>query len=642
MLVKIDTEVNLRMITQNFFTGFLPVPSHFRGHLDENGLVVLNVAKRDWASPSVFQSICVEYGNHAAKLTSYFVPAQVCDGSFSDVDFGRFTEDRAYVQMNVKNRHLNYFTEMTDAHRYMKEVVGDAPRQAYVTIGTPAWYLGGFQQKAYAPCLGYGDLLPDVILIASIGPSQAIPILNVVLASYLTVLGQTDIVITDEVWSGDYRGLATHEYGHFIACHLARRYGWSELDDLALTVETFQAEQDPDPGEDTRVVNEVFADFFAGQIAGGTDYYPFDGGLGRLASTPPRTLSLFTGMVSAQPPGLDDNQYQRTDGDAAIGRLATLLQDAFDGHPKGSLAPSSGDAWEIVGPAPPGSPSPIVIGASARTNGDTDFEQVALGGADIGRFFHLNNRDDIKAEVYREATVERALAALLDERTTWCQKCLVMGPHLVPTGVTPPTTAGGIIDLCVNEAAVAEKVGLPPSRVQQRDAATCEPCPQGQGMGPSGMCENCPADVSLTWGVDVGGSCESDEVIDQALVPPDPNDSCPDTFVVELDNSVSATPATLARIGGSPDYEDGECFLTRVSGTAQYGTGTPAPVLSWGSDETGDLNLECQWPDPSANLSVPADHLRFVVDLRTAGIVSRREATITLENWNASCGPVVK
>src|SRR5690606_21117598 len=106
----------------------------------------------------------------------------------------------------------------------------------------------------------------------------------------------------------DLRGLATHEYGHFVACHLARRYGWGELDDLILTVETVAAGSgNPDPDEETRLVNEVLADFFAGQVSGGTNYYQFAGGIGS-----PRLTGGFAtvgGMLSITTPGLDDNQY---------------------------------------------------------------------------------------------------------------------------------------------------------------------------------------------------------------------------------------------------------------------------------------------------------------------------------------------
>jgi len=631
-------EVNLRMITQNLLTGFIPLPSHFRGHLDENGLVTLNVARRNWASSSDFQSICIEYGNHAAKLTSFFVPAQICDGSFSDADFGRFQEDSAYVQMDVTNRHLNYFTEMTDAHRYMKEIVGDAPRQAFVTIGTPAWYLAGFNpDKAYAPCLGYGDLFADAVFVAALGPAVATPLLTALAASYLTVLGQTDIVFTDGVWSGDYRGLGTHEYGHFIACHLARRNHWDDLDDLVLTFETFQAGQDPDPGEDTRVVNEAFADFFTGQIAGGTDYYHFAGGLGRPLNDGSGNLAAEGGMVSVASPGLDDNQYWATrNGREAIGRLVTLLQDAFDGHPKGTLAPSSGDAWEIIGTNPSSTISTVVIGPSARSDGDTDLEQVALSGKDINRFFWLSHR--ARRNPYRETTVEQALADLLTERENWCQKCLVMAPHLAEHVMSRPTSVDGFIDMCLDEPAVAERVGPPPAGIYQYNTATCLPCQQGHGMDSAGACAPCPVDLSLTWGVDIGGAC-TESWIEQATATPTPNDICPYTFVVEIDNSTSATPALAARVGAST-LPTGECALTTVGGTAQFGANPTTAFSSAGTPQL--LSARCNWHDPSMDLPLPPTNLRFEVDVRFGGVVPREVAQLSLTSYDPATCVVVK
>lgn len=632
LLAPEGAQVRLHMITQNFFTGFIPVPSHFRGYLDENGISVLNVAKRDWAAPSDFQSICVTYANDAAKLTGFLIPSQICDGSFSDADFGHFQQPSAKVEMNLKSRHLSAFTEMTDSHRYMREVVGDAPRQAYVTIGTTAYHLSGFQEQAWAPCLGYGDLAADAVFFAALGTQMAVPLLGALSSAYVAVLAQSDIVLTDSsaapgMASFDVRGLGTHEYGHFVACHLARRYGWGELDDLVLTLETVLAGQGtPDPNEEARLVNEALADFFAGQVANASDYYPFNGGAPK-----PGVSSGTRGETSVLAPGLDDNQFLATTGRQAIGRLATLLQDVYDGQANGVLGPTNGDAWA-------GTPPSIPISYSVRADGDTDLENVALGGSDIGRFYYQMPNNFV-IDLYRVENVEKAAARLLTERTNWCQKCILMAPHFTDLS---GATVRQHIDTCLTDPVVSDRVGTPPLEIRRRDAATCSLCPLGQGMGDNGGCVECPVDMTYVWGVDGGGTCSHVDLA-QADVAPSPTDFCPDTFVVELDNTTAMDPALTANVGADPELEGFECTLTHVSGTTQIGGAAPTSFGSWGEDQYSsgsDISLGCGWLDPTMQLSVAGQSVRYRVDSRIGGLVPSPNAVISLTNIPETCGVV--
>lgn len=122
-------------------------------------------------------------------------------------------------------------------------------------------------------CLGYGDLVADAALGAAAAIRIVVPVVGLAASTWVSIVANTDIVITDSYDGGNARGLATHEYGHYALCDLTRKNGDKITADLILSLDTIAGGSgNPDPDEEARVVNEAFADFFSMQMAGGVNY----------------------------------------------------------------------------------------------------------------------------------------------------------------------------------------------------------------------------------------------------------------------------------------------------------------------------------------------------------------------------------
>src|SRR5690606_24614383 len=138
-------------------------------------------------------------------------------------------------------------------------------------------------------------------------------------------------------------------------------------------------------------LNEAVADYFTGQVAGALDYGWAD-----------NTVSLnssgdYCSEPATLPPDSPNGPYRcfaenintrvtSGDGDANIGRISTLLHDAFDGHgqARGSLLPNDADPWELsVGTDSSGAAIrelPLLFSASTYQDQDGDLERVSLPG----------------------------------------------------------------------------------------------------------------------------------------------------------------------------------------------------------------------------------------------------------------------
>lgn len=193
----------------------------------------------------------------------------------------------------------------------------------------------------------------------------------------IRALVDADIVLPDGD-SSRSRGVATHEYGHFLFCDLMYRadpgkFGaaWSEI-----VVDTVIGQIDGRPRERDEDVylNEGFADFFAGQVAGGVNYFEtaentghpglgsmwycntgstrcLDDNLGAGAGAlipcdlaDPARCPRPQPLKQTTPPGEVGNAFRQE-----VGRAATILHDAFDGHPQDVARnePGNGAAWGV-------------------------------------------------------------------------------------------------------------------------------------------------------------------------------------------------------------------------------------------------------------------------------------------------------
>lgn len=495
----------------------VPVTTANGATLSSNGMASFSAAKggSGFRGHIEFLSLCFEKKNRAGMVTSFLLPNEMCNGK--NPGFSQFSESRT-VRTNVSNLQMWMQTELTDSFDYLREIVGVSAKPAKLLTGFNAYAISGFSDLVWAPCFGYGDLLVDTV-----APLLDVPI--PALSIYLSTLLTSDIIAAPGKASIRDRGLISHEYGHYALCTLSKQLSGKVTQDVVLTWDTIAAGQgNPDPDEEARVINEAFADFFAGQVAGAYDYFEF--------------LGQSSGQmnVAVRRPGLDHNHFSKANGELAVGRLATLLQDLFDGHPKLTPAPSSGDAWEEWMPGK--------IDWSDRTDGDTDPEQISLSGVDVATFASMFFEETDAKGAYRYDPFERAVARLIDHRNyTWCQACLAMAPHFVAGfGRLEPldNRVKELLQTCVSNSRLAELLGPPPHPVDAMNGHECDLCPSFQGMVADGTCDDCVTDLSLDWSTLAASQteCTAHEIPFTSVA----NDNCPSQVIVRVENARQGTP----------------------------------------------------------------------------------------------------
>jgi len=496
--------------------------------------------------------------------------------SRSRFNFGNFTADRT-IDKRVVNYPLWVQTEMTDSFQYLQQMVGITAKQAKMLRGFNASVISGFDSLAWAPCLGYGNLAAEVVLDLLL---PGVPLA----ALYLEILAESDIIITPGYAPARQRGLVTHEYGHYALCAMADQLTGSIFQDVVLTWDTVLAGPgNPGPGDEARVINEAFADFFTGQVVGGYNYFTVAG------------ANQGDVNISVAPLGLDRNLVARNSGGNVIGVFATLLQDVFDGHAKtfeGTVrrgtGPGSGDFWQVPDPDLPNE-GPILW--SNRTDGDLDPERVRLPGQDIAKFTRIFFDERNILGAYRYDAFERAVERVMRERgETWCQRCLVMAPHFVTGFEGEFETVGDervldldqkvreILESCVANSRLAELLGPPPRPLDSMDGHDCVLCPSTHGMGADGRCTECVADVQLDWGslAASGAECLQHEVPWSSAT----GDNCPSQLVVEVTGARDGVRLSTVTPSATPAPADqGACESSVLRGLISQADEYPPVAL---------------------------------------------------------------
>ena len=337
--------------------------SLFRGNTGPTGEAVLRVAQGP-------QNICVELANPAAEVTNFLSALVVCnfnsrDSNPSDLNLDITGDTR--IVMNVQDYRANFFAQAQDSYDYMTWVVGRSPRQVRIMTGFFADAVGEFNEgRAFVACLGDSLNLPTFVLSRT-------PVLNNLLPL------DVDIVMpNDQGISALSRGVLTHEYGHFALCDLMHQTNaWKFAESWTnVTTNVFGG-----PGDDNDIVyiNEAFADFFALQVVGATNYPTLNGANARSNMS----YCPLTPQADARDCG-EDNVGGPTQGIGNIGtqnyniaRAVSLLHDAFDG----AAAMNPGLYPTTPGAAFSAPDAPGFIGAPALGDTNANDESVALPGA---------------------------------------------------------------------------------------------------------------------------------------------------------------------------------------------------------------------------------------------------------------------
>jgi hypothetical protein len=551
-------------IQQKFFNTFIPATS--TGYTDQNGFVSIDAVKGQDPRGS---GLCIQLRNDAATWTEFLLTSEVCDfrgfdpnsATLSNFQLTNFTQN-TQIAAHISETHLEGHYQADDVYRWDQAVVGFTPQRATIMSGwmadTFSTHSNGFA-RPWTPCLNYGSVRDELIdatlttgfLFGVVGEAIA-----AAASTFEDIIGRTDIFMATTSRLPIDRAVMSHEFGHFTFCGLLNKANGSAVNNL---IWTFMINQENNSAG-YNYVNEAFADFVSGQVAGGANY----GWLNSGAVQGSGATSYCNNTGRCYDENLNGVATAKTQDPKSIGRIASMMEDAFDGraNTKFQNLPDNVDSWT-------GSNGALVFSPTTYGSQDSNLETVAISGqrlidyaagiaSGLGDFGTGLPIDDNK--IYGALN----LAMVNDGVSSWCDRCRVLGLHSPQRG--PDNDIGVVFSTCVNDPVVKSALGgTPPEASGRIDAATCQPCPAGQYSNKDGVCTVCTGTV-------VGNTCsncpvnltlDGNTLTSTSLVPSSSN-GCP--FWVELDNPQAAFTALNAT---SLSFVSGPVGLSGGSGGTQ-------------------------------------------------------------------------
>ncbi len=531
-----------------------PIPMTFEARTNMVGSATIEAVRQSGSA-----GLCVELKNEAAMVTDFLWAREICDFRPSSPNhaLARLNDfDGRQVNAEISESSLVGLYQADDAFRWARDVTGFTSRRGTLMTGMFANTFSpdsGERKRLYAPCLGYtnigsefvgatmaaGGLLGFLASASGTGLGPAVQAVALTAATIEEVLGRTDVMMSSVSSLRDSRMVMTHEYGHFLFCGMLNQAHPLAVEKLVWSVMTNLEDQ----SAGYTYMNEAFADFVAGQVVGGANYSWLRDSVTGLAVNGPGEALCNNLTNTCFDVNLNQLATNQLDDSRSIGRIATMLFDAFDGRPSTKLlaVPNNADSWQSTPPGPGGLVfSPVSYGST-----DGAIETVQLSGsrlvdfaAGIAQAMTVAPSGNIITDVGIYGSLNQAMVN--DGVASWCDRCRVLGLHSPQRGVVD-TDIGGLFHTCTVDAVVRDALGgLPPQAEGRIGASTCQACPAGHISDATGTCVPCVGTV-------VGNSCMTcavDAVIDAntldraTLDPstPTPNDACPTVFWVRLDN----------------------------------------------------------------------------------------------------------
>ena len=497
------TGVQLTLRQSDDLLGF-SWPISFSGSVQTDGTATVT------AVTGKSSDFCITLENYAATLNDELTARQLC--SFSHVlttttgatrPNTTFSHDDQ-VNLRLEDKYVNVMAQLTDGYDYLKALGNYTPQKAKVLSGWPL-NVPGIKQalngRAVTPCLNFPDVAVQGINDLLDATAEALPppfdALGFIFAGALEATYEDDIWLPDNGDTLVSRGIASHEYGHFAMCSLLSDEDPTKMVNIpSLIVQRVIDGTYGDATDEAAYIMEGWADFFAGQLVSGANYFDMENEIGD-------DTSMTYCKGDGKGPCWDWNYVDDMDATSAGGvgsfgflhqvrRVATTLQDAFDGHPFGTDMPGQGDFWtqaqagiNYVTLVVQGHPSYLTEAASH--NGDAHDELIALPGSDLRTLIHnwthaIGWGEGLIWAVDQAQFFGALNQTIRNERLAppvfnynWCDVCKMFAQHdSLSCGITGNTSQGG---LCVNGGAAVE-----PSMSIQQMVTVCEQSPTIPGF----------------------------------------------------------------------------------------------------------------------------------------------------------------
>lgn len=460
--------------------GFLPVMKE--KVLGSNGQIDLRALKNRTGRGGDF---CVQLEADYGMITTDFIPNEVCD--FATNKYGDF-EHEVNATLEIAQDDLHAFAQVKDGFDYNTQVLQQQPYAADI--------LTGFAANAMTSILNGS---PRAMTLCLDFPSMGSSLVGV-FGAFLTA-GIGDKLYSKDIWwpdaasSRDSRNarVMTHEYGHFTMCDLLySQNGPNGLQGLMARM----TEGEDSRNDETGVVTEMFADSYALQVAGGTNYVAGVGSLGGMMNY------CTSGGLCMDQNYRGANDYRTNDPfHDEIARWVSTTYDAFDrvgsAARQSSTAPSNSDYWANSSTA-----AGLVYSSSDYLGRDD--EPVTLQGRDWRNWVNNWLTHGLVPNI---GNVGTALFDTVRANHNWCQACELMAAHhpaanttiaMVPTATTPTPTRTTAVqlqrkDFCMAHPETFNWLGSPP-RTDGRFDLACIACPASQYVNSTtGICTACPA-----------------------------------------------------------------------------------------------------------------------------------------------------
>jgi hypothetical protein len=492
--------------------------------------------------------------------------------------------------------YLNALAQFSDGRDFLMKEAKYTPHKVKVAegyvINSIAWAIGG---HAVTPCATFPNLvfsginftsfLADVALLTFFSPGAL---------AALVALPWEEAVNSD-MWMPDYddnifqsRGLWTHEYGHYALCSMMNDSSNTSFAQLTTaTVQQIFVGSDIGTGDEARILNEAFADFFAAQVAGGTNYYAPPSGDG---AQPDNLMSWCVGY-----PCLEKNRFETDTGHAVIARDITLFMDAFDGKEDPTWT-DAGDSWTKT------SSSPVTLGYASQKYADsclagnavvpvgssyTCDEPVTMARIGDSRLDHRLGLHQPHAEPHQhheDSGKHRQKCEHLQPGVTCAVFSLPTRPLTAKLpqdlGLTAQVPIAQFVDVC-QSSPIKDWIGSPPDpdlgRIFNPYPGTCEVCIPGSTPGP----DRCTCAAHQIPATPYDGlnclQCGANEI----AVPLGPNWYC---YGCGLGVAIDGQNACQCNLGAIPEADGSRCQCGPNSTQAADGTCPCITGATRGSD----------------------------------------------------------
>jgi len=617
-------EIGISGVRVNLWYITATIMSVFGDTTDANGQITVQ-APEDM--PFVFAEVPLE--NDAANITwngitTHTMVAWPPHLNVMDGDTTSEIDDSTY---------LNPLAQFSDGRDFLMKEAAYTPHKVKVAegyvINSIAWAIGG---HAVTPCATFPNLvfaginftsfLSDVALLTFFSPGA--------LAALVALPWET--AVNSDMWLPDYddnifqsRGVWTHEYGHYALCSMMNDSSNTAFVQLtAATLQQAFTGSDIGTGDEARILNEAFADFFAAQVAGGTNYY-------QQPEYPPNSQLSDNISYCYGYPCLEKNRFETDTGREVIARDITLFMDAFDGNETPNWT-DAGDSWTKT------SSSPVTLGYASQKYADsclagnavvpvgssyTCDEPVMMAGPQIHDWI---NEWAYSSLTLNHTSIMKTLASVAQSKTNakWCDVCRLFAAHTsahaaLPQdlGLTAQVPITQFADVCLSSP-IKDWIGAPPdpdlTRILNSGPYQCEVCIPGSTPGPNGCI--CGAH-QIPFGFD-SPNCYQCAANDIAVLI-GPNWNC-----VSCDLGVPVAGQNLCQCNlGAVQQADGTCQCGPSSTPAGDGTCQCIPGATRAPDGTcvggcsptqiwqGGVCVDCtdaSWPNPTqtACLTCPA------------------------------------